>query len=93
MFNWYFFRINFSFFGHLQEITFYSISSRFHSNIIEYWRYEVWDEEEDDDEFRRWNDNQSSRDNLRHPDEEVEPGRDKVLPDNKSSLSYLQHQT
>ena len=64
----------------MQEIAFYGIPFRLHSHVVEHWRYEVWNEEEDDDELWRWNENQSSRDNLGHPDEEVKPGRDKVLP-------------
>ena len=66
--------MNFRFFGHLQKIVFYRVPFRLHSDIVEHWRHEVRNEEVDDEKSWGRNENQTSGDDLSHPDEEVEPG-------------------
>ena len=67
----------------MHEIAFYGIPLGLNSNVVENRRDEVRNKEVDDHEGLRRNDDQSSGDDFRHPDEEVEPCGDEVLPINK----------
>ena len=70
----------------MHEIAFYGIPLGLNSNVVENRRDEVWNKEVDDHEGLRRNDDQSSGDDFRHPDEEVKSSRDKVLPVRKTLL-------
>ena len=68
--------------------TFYGISFRLNSYVVEYWRYEIWDKEVDDFENSSWNENHATRDEFSHPDEEVESGGNKIFPEICPHLRY-----
>ena len=66
----------------MHEIAFYGIPLGLNSNVVENRRDEVWNKKVYDHEGLRRNDDQSSGDDFTHPDEEVEPCGDEVLPIN-----------